>query len=120
MKKNDILKIIDITSFTAVCIATALVVAFQIVSEPVIVTIAMSFYALGFLGLSAQFGFKIYEDYFQKVPEKIQPEGENDTLEENQTEQISKFSKKTKIWNIVGFVGSFLVFVFTLVVIILY
>jgi hypothetical protein len=120
MKKNDILKIIDITSFTAVCIATALVVAFQIVSEPVMVTIAMSFYALGFLGLSAQFGFKIYEDFFQKRDELIKSEGENDTVEEAQTKQLDKSSKKSKIWNIVGFAGSFLVFVFTLVVIILY
>ena len=120
MKKNDILKIIDVASFAAVCIATALVVAFQIVAEAVIVTIAMSFYAVGFLGLSVQFGFKIYEDFFQKQPETNGLEVKIEALEEPQTEQPDKSSKKTKTWNIVGFVGAFLVFVFTLVVTILY
>lgn len=119
MKKTDLLKIIDISSFVAVCVATALVVIFQFVGESVLITIAMSFYALGFLMLSVQFGFKVFENFSKK---SVQQPAEEPSAEEltDSTESETVPSKKTKTWNIAGLVGSFLVFVFTIVVIILY
>lgn len=132
MKKQNIMKIIDIASFAAVCIATLLVFVFQFVGEAVIVKVALGFYALGFLMLSVQFGLKIYDNFFAENASEPKNEIQNEadalkaetiaeepavTVENNGT--IAN-EKSTKIWNIVGLAGSILVFVFTLVVLILY
>lgn len=132
MKKQNIMKIIDIASFAAVCIATLLVFVFQFVGEAVIVKVALGFYALGFLMLSVQFGLKVYDNFFAENASESKNEIQNEadalkaeTIAENadknnQNEQNQTNEKTVKAWNIVGLAGSILVFVFTLVVLILY
>ena len=128
MKKEYIQKCVDIASFAAVCIATVLVVIFQFTGEADLVKIAMGFYAFGFLTLSVQFAFKVYEDFKKtKTNENIENKDENqeennENLNENSTQnqELNKTQTKSKVWNIVACVGSFLVFVFTLVVLIIY
>lgn len=127
MKKQNIMKIVDIASFAAVCVATLLVFVFQFVGEAAIVKVALGFYALGFLMLSVQFGLKVYDNFFVKKSAESKNESDAPNTETIAEEPVAveddstlTNEKSVKIWNIVGLVGSFLVFVFSLVVLILY
>ena len=71
MKKKDIIKTIDIASFTAAVIATILVLIFQFTGENLVMKFAIVFYAVCFLALAVVFGIKVYDLFSNKDDKEV-------------------------------------------------
>ena len=104
MKKKDIIKTIDIASFTAAIVATILVLIFQFTGENLVMKFSIVFYEVCFLALAVVFGFKVYDTFAKKS---------ND-------ENKEPVSKKDKIMVIAFLSLACVAFVFTCVLLVLY
>ena len=104
MKKKDIIKAIDIASFTTAIIATILVLIFQFTGENLVMKFSIVFYAVCFLALAVVLGFKTYDVFLNK----------------SDTEEKEAVTTKNKVLSIVWLSLACIAFVFTCVLLVLY
>lgn len=105
MSKKEFLKILDISSFVALVIATILAVIFQFGGSVTIIKIATIMYAVSFLIMTAFYAIQTYFAFKQTM--------ENDAL-------IVNLNKKQKGYLITKLVLCSIVSIFTLVIVIVF
>lgn len=105
MSKKDFLKILDISSFVALVIATILAVIFQFGGSATIIKVAVVMYSVSFLIMTAFYALQTYFAYAKTM--------------ENET-QIVNLNKKQKGYLITKLVLCSIVSIFTLVLVIVF
>lgn len=114
MKKDEILKILDIASYILIIVATFLVVLFEFVGSEIIMKIALAIYFVGLLALTALLCAKTYFEFSKKSGSEVVAE-ENDN-----PETVAKLKKRKRTLLIAELVFSAAALVFSLVILILY
>ncbi len=118
MKKDEILKFLDIATFALIIIATVLVVIFEFVGGYGFMKCSVVLYFVGLLLLTVLLSIRIYYAFGKnKVNGTVLNEN---TSESNTKSNVDEMSKKQKIGLILMLVASIIILIFTFVVMILY
>lgn len=118
MKKDEILKILDIASFIMIIAATVLVVIFEFAGGYGFMKCSIIMYFLGLLLLSVLLGIRVYFAFAKKQINEDESNTEN--ADETSKTNSAELSKKQKIGLIAMLAASIAILIFTLVVMILY